>query len=320
MLKPESRGVGERPALNRSKGWVGGKMYRSLESTLLDFGIDIRSIDLTLYEIWQRVPTEDKPRKRNGAVKITSDGAVLIQNWGTDSKTVWRPGEGAAAVSLETRRRAGAARETARLAIAKSQADAAELANRIWEKAKPAQPDHPYLVRKKLPPLELREATEINGRRGRWLISPLYGSDPNMEKRNLEAINESGFKCGLRGGLRAGVYGFAGPGMPEDTLIIAEGWSTAAALHLSLEIPVIFSCGKQNLRSTAEIWTKRWGAVKEVIVAADTDAVESAEEVMKLGRTRIMVPDFGCGERKRSDWCDVYTDYGKDVLVGLWHG
>lgn len=292
----------------------------SLDSAFIDFGIDPLAPDSSLVDVWQRFSTNDKPQKKNGAVCFKPDGAVIIKNWATDETTVWREHHGSAAIPI-SRRRAKVKRVAEQ--TQKTQADAAAVGVRLWEGAKPAGSDHPYLARKNLPPLDLKETPNVNGWRERWLICPLY-SEPLERIRNLECINSVGDKRPIKGALRRAVYGFAGPGMPTDSVVICEGWATAAALHVCLDMPVVFAAGKGNLVAVAELWRKGLPSAN-IIIAADDDVnnagLEEAKKAAHATDGWIKKPNFGRLKRNRSDWCDVYTDFGAEFVRQGWlHG
>ena len=64
---------------------------------------------------WRRYPTEDHPRKRNGAVKFMGDHA-FIQNWATDQEVVvWKADENAQIDMNRLRRDAAAAEKKRRI-------------------------------------------------------------------------------------------------------------------------------------------------------------------------------------------------------------
>ncbi len=288
---------------------------RSLESEFIEFGIDYRSLDPNLVDNWQRVATSDKPKKRNGAVLYKPDGTVFIQNWATDEKAVWHPKMGSN-VSCISQRRSLEEKQILQRQVSVTQADAADLADRIWESAKPARKDHPYLHGKDLPPLELRETNSINGWSGRWLICPLYSAHDPIKKINLECINAVGDKRPIKGALRKAVWGFAGPGMPLDNIIIAEGWSTAAALSVSLNTCVVFAVGKGNIQLVAEVFRKDYPDAN-ITIAADNDKDGGGEKIAlqagkSVGATVIYPND------PFNDFCDVYTKHGADLLAQRW--
>lgn len=90
----------------------------------------------------------------------------------------------------------------------------------LWDKARPATTDHPYLARKGVPPYGLR-------RLGQMLLVP--ARDVQGELHTLEFISPDGSKRFLTGGRRAGCY--AAIGRPDARLLVCEGWATGATLH-----------------------------------------------------------------------------------------
>jgi len=288
------------------------------ESALLEAGIDPARFDPSLIEKWQRLPTLDKPAHRNGAVLVKPDGAVVIRNWSADLTAVWQPEKGAKPFSPEAIAKRRAEAERAAQARREAQESAAVTARNLWDAAPPAGADHPYLVRKKLPPLGLREIPELNGWRGRWLITAMY-SDPIERIRNLEGIAEDGTKRPVKDAMRTGIFGIAGPGMPTDRVVICEGWATAAALHLALEVPVIFATSASNLAAVAAIWRKGLPDAR-IIFAADCDQnekglTEARKAAQSVGNAEVVMPIF---EGTATDWADLHTAYGVDAVRQAW--
>ena len=304
---------------------------RSLESALIEAGIHICDVDLTLKESWQRVPTSDHPHKRNGAVLIRADGTTCIRNWATGVRTSWNP-RATTMLSTSGKRRQLAKvlrRDRERRMLQQSQAHAAATAEalRIWENAGPANADHPYVRGKKLPPLGLREVRELNGWRRRWLLAPLYRESSLTRLCNLEGISESGDKRPVKGCARRGVFGVVGGSMPRDQIILAEGWATAAALSIALDAPVIFTVGAGNLRLVVDMLRSALPGAS-MTLAADNDpaGLRAARDAADLAGATVLAPRFGfCSKhhsaRHLKDWCDVYTHFGVQVLRERWlHG
>jgi putative DNA primase/helicase len=298
---------------------------QSLESAALEIGIEVSVIDMHCLDIEQRVPTLSKPRKQNGGVTVFASGCVHLHNWETDERLTWHPDANRRPLNDEERRersrqiRAGVeARERHQR---QHRADAAESARVIWRRARPASPDHPYLVRKRLPTFDLSETRSINDWPGRWLVAACY--DRDMRVRNLECIAEDGTKRPIRGAQRSGLFGLVGPGMPSaDYIIVAEGWATGAALAVAFDQCVVIAYGTGNLKPTALLWRSMLRNVR-ITIAADSDApgLAAATDAAQAVDGMFAAPRFGRACRGRTDWCDVYTDFGADVLRQWWmHG
>ena len=116
---------------------------------------------------------------------------------------------------------------------AKRRKEAASVAQSIWNAAKPASPDHPYLVRKGV------KAHGIREHEGRLVIPLRHGTD----LCSLQFIDSNGDKRFLPNGRTRACY-FA-IGRHGATLCVAEGFATAAAIHeaTGYAVAVTFNAG-----------------------------------------------------------------------------
>lgn len=301
-------------------------MSQSLESAALELGIDIAGLDLGCIGVWQRFPTLTKPRKRNGAAMVRVDGSVFLENFETGETANWCANAATRERTPDERReRAEQLRRNLdeRDRHQRMQwADAAEVARQTWRHAKRADASHPYLLRKKLPTfLDLHEVDAINGRQGRWLITAAY--DRGLDVRNLECINELGEKHSIRGAQRKGLFGLVGDGMPTDEVIIAEGWSTAAALATSLKQCIVIAFGAGNLRPTLELWHQLLSRAR-LIIAADHDAngvgqQRATDAGLAIAHSQTHPADVLIkAPATPGDWCDMYTELGPDAVARSW--
>ena len=114
-------------------------------------------------------------------------------------------------------------------------AECRERAKSIWESAKPAPADHPYLVRKGIQP---HHARIHNGK----LIIPVYDVDSILH--GLQFIDESGSKKFLFGTATKGHFSYIS-GDKSKPICITEGYATAATVHEATGSTVViaFSCG-----------------------------------------------------------------------------
>ncbi|MBO9482269.1 toprim domain-containing protein [Salinisphaera sp. G21_0] len=153
-------------------------------------------------------------------------------------------------------------REVERL---KRQEQAARTAAIFLEYAKPADPGHPYLRRKMLPPEPLGVVQS-----GEELLIPLFEKGHRLV--NLEKINPKGEKRGLEGGQRKGVYHRFGGDVPTRVVYISEGWATGASLYLmgQQKVRVYAAMGKGNLEAVARIALEE-NRESAIVVAADND-------------------------------------------------
>lgn len=107
----------------------------------------------------------------------------------------------------------------------------------IWNLSKPAPDSYPYLIKKQVKNHGLRLYKNS-------LVIPVIDIEGNIH--SLQFIDENGGKLFLSGGKKKGCY-FAIEGAGES-LLIAEGYATAATLHevTGLSIVVCFDAGNMG--------------------------------------------------------------------------
>ncbi|MBE1237411.1 toprim domain-containing protein [Phaeovibrio sulfidiphilus] len=124
---------------------------------------------------------------------------------------------------------------------------------------------------------------------------------------NVQRINETGSKRFLTGGRKAGLFHLLDtPGgatsledlgeRPVSSIIIAEGYATAASLHENTGSPCICAFDAGNLKAVAE--TVRWVLPEaDIVLAADNDhtpdtnvGVERATEAARAVGGSVIVP------------------------------
>ena len=198
----------------------------------------------------------------NGAYVLHLDGtpAGYFENFTTGLKVKWKlEGSEQHPLDPEYQKQIEAAkteREKQRL-IAEQQA--AEKARYIREKS-PLAESHTYLARKAIPPYGTRIARD-----GR-LALPMY--DHKNRICNLQFISEDGTKRFLKGGKKKGCFWWLGQN--TDTILIAEGFATAASLHLHTGYLTIIAYDAGNLEAVAKIIRERQATAK-IVVCADND-------------------------------------------------
>lgn len=172
---------------------------------------------------------------------------------------------------------------------AKVQAEAAKRALRLWERAKPACNDHPYLVKKRV------HAYGIRDLRGQ-LVIPLR--DVEGKLHNLQFISADGrSKPFLIGGRVRGCYHSIG--RLQEVLCICEGYSTGATLHQATGHATAVSFGRTNLEPVARALRGKFPALM-LVVCADNDTsspgnpgLTSARKAAQAVGAALAVPQFG---------------------------
>lgn len=215
-----------------------------------------------------------KPHGKDGSYRIHLDAPACCWwcNWGTGdagTRTLAPEKEMSAAERKALRERIAAARKAAEEEQSKRHAAAAKLARILWERATPAPDSHPYLVRKQVPALGLRQ--DAQGR----LVVPVRDADGGLASLQFilpEKPVNGPDKLFMKGGRTAGGW-FAIPakdGRTDGPLLIAEGFATAASLNMSTGHACLVAFNAGNLSAVACLARERYPE-REIIVCGDND-------------------------------------------------
>lgn len=210
---------------------------------------------------WQRFPTTDKPRHRNGAVKHMGTWA-LCQNWATQTEpSIWR----AEGESTAAQQRIAAIARQAQQETAEAARKAAQRAETLLAECELAP--HPYLASKGFPDERVnvwnKDADNI-------ALIPMRSGGRIVGVQCITPDGDKKFLYGQRSSLAEFVFGQRG----VDVLCegYATGLSVAAALR-SLKTParvhVTFSAG--NMLKVAQTLSSGY-------VIADNDASGTGEK------------------------------------------
>lgn len=213
---------------------------------------------------WVRVPTEDKPKSRNGAVKYMGDHG-FVQNWATMTEpAVWRS-EGA---STDGQRRV---QQVANLAAQEARVNAqkaAQRAQRILAECELAP--HPYLASKGFPD----ELVNVwNRQTDNVMVVPMMFGRAIVGCQLIQPEGDKKFLYGQRSGGAEFVFGQRG------THVLCEGYATALSARQALHnlkvgyvLHTTFSAG--NMKRIAQ-------ELPGGLVLADNDASGTGERVAR---------------------------------------
>lgn len=223
-------------------------------------------------------------------------------------------------------RQANAEAEEKKRALSRGKAAASSLV--VWEKAKPARDDHPYLMRKGLSAIETLREIDADKLKSLIGYAPKSG-DTKLSGRvlvarivtgsivtSLEFIDEQGVKSALAGGEKSSGYWAAKAlGKSPDRVLIAEGVATAMSAHVATGDVALaaLSCG--NLKKVAErIRTEHPDA--EIVILADLgngegDATKAALET----GSKIAIPDFPPDSADATDFNDLHVIAGAEAVA-----
>ena len=221
-----------------------------------------------------RCGTTDRPHRKDGAYKAFLDAPASIwwKNWRTGDEGTWtaRPErEFSAAQHKALHERLAAAKADTKAEQERRWKAAAKLAASIWNCSRTAKDNHPYLERKEVPAIGLRQMED-----GR-LIVPVLNQTGKIQSLQFilpEKAAEGTDKFFLRGGKTSGGF-FSIPaknGTKDGPLLIAEGYATGASLHLATGYAVLIAFNAGNLEAVARTARARYPD-REILLCADND-------------------------------------------------
>ena len=249
-----------------------GDILHSFAECLRTAGLEVEAV--LADGLLHRCGTTDRPHRKDGAYKAFLDAPASIwwKNWRTGNEGTWtaRPEKEFSAVQRKAlQERLAAAKADTMAEQERRWKAAAKLAASIWNRSRTAEDDHPYLQRKEVPAIGLRQTDD-----GR-LIVPVLNTSGRIQ--NLQFIlpdkpTEGTDKFFLKRGKTSG--GFFSIPAQNDTkdgpLLIAEGYATATSLHLATGYACLVAFNAGNLKAVAIMARERY-AKREIILCADND-------------------------------------------------
>ena len=195
-----------------------------------------------------RLP-EDRPKSKNGYITLFDNGdgshGASFGSWKHGIRETWFSGKPHRELTTEERREYAQRMADQRRKQSEEQRQrhtaAAEKARRLWQGAQAAFPDHPYLIKKQVQPHGIKQLKSS-------LVVPV--GHASGELTGLQFIDSDGGKNFLSGTAVAGAYYSIGP-KPDNVLLLAEGFATAATLFEATGHPcaIAFFAGNLNPRA-----------------------------------------------------------------------
>jgi len=275
----------------------------AIRAALLENGIEPANVDHLLSRLPDaegrpvRFGTASKPRHKNGWLIAYHDRGlpvvVIAGDWATGAEMKWVAGNVDTMTPAERRalkRRMAEAKRAREEEQARQWEDRAAAAVRRWHSSHPADPQHPYLLRKGIQPHRARQ-------QGPDLVLLLV--DFSGKGWSLQTINEAGDKRFLAGGKKAGHFIVVdGPDYPARVLI-CEGFSTGCTLaEIDPAALVLAAMDKGNLQAVATGARNRWPDA-DLIVCGDDDratpgnpGATAARAAALAAGARFALPDW----------------------------
>ena len=235
----------------------------------------------------------DKAGSRNGWAVLHRQPvpAGAFGSWKTGEHHTWRATSNETmtpAERAELQRKLQAAQRARCDEEARVRAAAAARALKLWNGAKPATDDHPYLRAKGVHAFGLRALRD-------QIMVPARDAEGRLH--TLQFIGPDGSKRFLTGGRLAGCY-FA-IGRPADVLLLAEGYATGATLYQATGNAVAVAFNAGNLLPVARALRSKFPRLRFVICADDdretkgNPGVSAAHAAAKAVGGRVALPKFG---------------------------
>ena len=236
--------------------------------------------------------TGDKAGSVNGWAVLNAGHGLFgaFGSWKTGESHTWHESVSkppTAAERADIQQRTAAMRKAFVQEREAVQAAARVKAQKLWDRAKPANNAHPYLQRKGISGYGIRQLRDM-------LLIP--ARDVNGTLHTLQFISSDGSKRFLTGGRITGCY--FSIGRPLDSLLVAEGLATASTLYQATgrAVAVCFSCG--NMLAVARALRAKFPQLK-LILCADNDlatpgnpGVTKAREAARAVGGYVAIPTF----------------------------
>jgi putative DNA primase/helicase len=260
----------------------------------------LRIADVIADNRWHRCPTEEKPRKKNGAYVFDGERGAVIDFATMTKAAAFRDGSRAGFIDRASiRARAAIDKAAERARQAEARANAEDMIKRA------ALDLHPYLTAKGFP---FERGLVLDGD----LLIPMREFRLYKQLNSLQRISADGTKLFLPGGKAKGSVFFIGPFLAQERWLVegyATGLSVRAALrdlHRDAQVVVCFSAG--NLAHVGRL-------VKELrpkaYVFADNDkSGAGAKAAAETGLSFVMTEELG-------DANDYHQRHGIRALAKL---
>lgn len=190
----------------------------------------------------------DSSATKNGWYILHADAPAngVFGNWKTGCKYTWCEKSNDQMTDQERHtyiQKVKSSAEQYKVQIQREYCHSAELAQRIWDTAEPANPKHPYLIIKQISRFTARQV----GDDLLLAITDVYG-----KLWSLQYIRENGAKKLLRGGAKKGNFIKVNGEVTAETILLCEGFATAASLATAYpSLCVISAIDAGNLKPVA---------------------------------------------------------------------
>ena len=309
---------------DRSMRAGGGDPEAEFFDTLTQAGLVIKGMPVMNGKRQRVATTDDKGGKTSGVYCGYLDrrpaGWFINYHRAESSKDVtnWTAtgGEANPLARLHIRAAAKQSQEDATRERAELHAERTLAAKTLYDQLPAADPSHPYLVRKGIPP-----TPELRQTRNGALVVPFFSAQGNF--KTLQYIPETGDKLLFKDAPKKGNFLVVGGALePGQPILYAEGYATARSLNLATERPVVMTIDAGNMVTVAQILHQRFPDSPHVFLADFDHAkdenkglIMATEAASKVGG-QVLYPAFNEREIAQgfTDFNDLHQSRGLDAV------
>ncbi|MEX6666878.1 DUF5710 domain-containing protein [Pseudomonas sp. W2-17] len=306
---------------DRSMRAGGGDPEAEFLDVLTQAGLVIKGMPVMNGTRQRVATTDDKGGKNSGVYSGYLDrrpGGWFINYHRTADVTNWSAsgGEADPVARLHIRAAAKQSQEDAARQRAANYARQTRIATRLYDRLPAADPVHPYLVRKGIPP-----TPEIRQTRNGALVVPFFSAEGNF--KSLQYIPASGDKRLFKGAPKKGNFlVVGGPLEPGQPILYAEGYATARSLNLATDRPVVMTIDAGNMVTVAQILHEQFPDSPHLFLAdfdhakAENKGLIMATEAAQLVGGQVLYPAFNESEIAQgfTDFNDLHQSRGLDAV------
>lgn len=318
--------------LDRVQQWLpdssvragGGDPEAQFLDALTQAGLVLKGLPIMDGQKHRVATVEDKKGKQSGVYRGYLDrrpGGWFINYHRAETEksvTKWsaQGGETDPRASLHIRAAARQSQEDAARAREQLYARQTQAAKRLYDRLPAADPEHPYLVRKGIPPTpELRQTK--NGA----LVVPFFNASGLF--KTLQYIPPQGEKFLFEDAPKQGHFLVVGGSLnPGQQLLYAEGYATARSLNLATGQPVVMTIDAGNMLAVAKVLHERFPENPHLFLADFDHAKEQnkgllmAQAAAKEVGGQVLYPDFTEAEKASglTDFNDLHHSRGLDAV------
>ncbi|KUG42656.1 DNA primase [Pseudomonas savastanoi pv. fraxini] len=239
-----------------------------------------------------------------------ADSPKDVTNWAATG------GESDPITRLHIRAGAKQAQEDAARDRAVTYAKQTLAAKRLYDRLPAADPAHPYLVRKGIPP-----TPDIRQTQNGALVVPFFNASGTF--KTLQYIPPEGEKFLFKDAPKQEHFLVVGGSLdPVNPILYAEGYATARSLNLATGLPVVMTIDAGNMVAVAKVLHQQYPDSRHLFMAdfdhakdVNKGLIMANEAAIAVGG-QVLYPTFNDAEIARgfTDFNDLHQSRGLDAV------